>query len=52
MKYDFFFKWGGEPATMESLADPNSQPITPTPREIFATNEIISPEESIEKPYL
>lgn len=48
MKYDFFFKWGGEPSTMESLADPNSQPITPTPREIFTTNEIISPEESIE----
>lgn len=48
MKYHFFFKWGGEPATMENIADPNSQPISPLPREIFTTNEIISPEESIE----
>ncbi len=32
MKYDFSFKWGGEPATMENIADPNSQPITPLPR--------------------
>lgn len=48
MKYYFFFKWGGEPATMENIADPNSQPITPMPREIFTTNEIISPEECIQ----
>nr|UGV37508.1 MAG: ORF1 [TTV-like mini virus] len=48
MKYHFFFKWGGEPATMENIADPNSQPISPLPREIFTTNEIVSPEESIE----
>nr|UGV37180.1 MAG: ORF1 [TTV-like mini virus] len=48
MKYHFFFKWGGEPATMENIADPNSQPISPLPREIFTTNEIINPEEAIE----
>nr|UHS18270.1 MAG: hypothetical protein [Betatorquevirus sp.] len=48
MKYDFFFKWGGEPATMESIADPNSQPITPLPRELFTTNEITNPTESIQ----
>ncbi len=48
MKYDFSFKWGGEPATMENIADPNSQPITPLPRELLSTNEIISPTESIQ----
>lgn len=48
MKYIFFFKWGGEPATMENIADPNSQPISPTPRQIFETNEINNPEDSIQ----
>nr|UGV38939.1 MAG: ORF1 [TTV-like mini virus] len=48
MKYDFSFKWGGEPATMENISDPNSQPISPLPREIFTTNEIINPTSSIQ----
>nr|UGV37858.1 MAG: ORF1 [TTV-like mini virus] len=48
MKYDFSFKWGGEPANMEHISDPNSQPITPLPREIFTTNEIINPNTSIQ----
>nr|UGV34056.1 MAG: ORF1 [TTV-like mini virus] len=48
MKYDFSFKWGGEPANMENISDPNSQPITPLPREIFTTNEIINPNTSIQ----
>lgn len=48
MKYDFSFKWGGEPATMKNIADPNSQPITPLPRQLLTTNEIINPTESIQ----
>ena len=48
MRYNFLFKWGGEPATMENIADPNSQPITPLPRQILTTNEIINPTESIQ----
>nr|UGV36819.1 MAG: ORF1 [TTV-like mini virus] len=48
MKYDFSFKWGGEPSNMENISDPNSQPITPLPREIFTTNEIINPNTSIQ----
>nr|UGV37310.1 MAG: ORF1 [TTV-like mini virus] len=43
IKYDFFFKWGGNPARMETLADPNSQPIEPTPNIQLTTNEIICP---------
>ncbi len=48
MKYDFSFKWGGEPSNMENISDPNSQPITPLPREILTTNEIINPNTSIQ----
>lgn len=47
MRYDFSFKWGGEPATMENISDPNSQPITPTPDQLFLQNEIISPETNL-----
>lgn len=31
MKYDFFFKWGGNTSTLEHISDPVSQPITPSP---------------------
>lgn len=48
MRYDFSFKWGGEPATMENISDPNSQPITPTPDQLILQNEIISPETNLQ----
>ncbi len=48
IKYDFSFKWGGDPDTMEKIYDPNSQPTTDIPSEIGFTNEITNPETSIE----
>lgn len=48
MKYDFLFKWGGNPSKMETIADPNQQPTGPDPNNIFGTNENISPEQTIE----
>lgn len=49
LKYDFFFKWGGNPAYFQSVADPAEQPIYPTPRGNILTNEIENPESSIYK---
>nr|UGV35815.1 MAG: ORF1 [TTV-like mini virus] len=43
IKYKFFFKWGGNPADIENVYDPMSQPITPTPNNIFVSNEINDP---------
>nr|UGV36512.1 MAG: ORF1 [TTV-like mini virus] len=48
MKYQFFFKWGGNSSTLETIADPNSQPLGPDPNNQFISNEIIDPETSIE----
>lgn len=48
IKYSFLFKWGGCPATMESVYDPMSQPITPNPNNLISSNEIINPETDIE----
>nr|UGV42612.1 MAG: ORF1 [TTV-like mini virus] len=48
LKYQFFFKWGGNPSTMETVYDPNSQPVGPDPNLELINNEIISPTESIE----
>lgn len=47
-KYDFFFKWGGNPSTFERITDPNSQPIGPDPNNQLLNTQIISPETSIE----
>nr|UGV37200.1 MAG: ORF1 [TTV-like mini virus] len=47
IKYQFFFKWGGNSSPQESVYDPNSQPITPTPNNLFLNNEIIDPATSI-----
>nr|UGV39359.1 MAG: ORF1 [TTV-like mini virus] len=47
-KYDFFFKWGGNPSPMENVYDPNSQPITPTPGGFGLQNEITNPATGIE----
>lgn len=48
MKYHFYFKWGGDPATMEKIYDPNSQPTTDIPSEVTLSNEITNPESSIQ----
>ncbi len=48
IKYDFSFKWGGDPDTMEKIYDPNSQPTTDIPSEVSLRNEITNPETSIE----
>nr|UGV34892.1 MAG: ORF1 [TTV-like mini virus] len=47
IKYDFHFKWGGNPPTMENIFDPNSQPTYDTPDNIRLINEITSPTTSI-----
>nr|UGV37154.1 MAG: ORF1 [TTV-like mini virus] len=48
MKYDFLFKWGGNPSTIENVYDPTTQPITPLPSGLETQNEIISPETPIQ----
>lgn len=47
LQYDFFLKWGGNPAYFESVADPAQQPIYPVPRGNLLSNEIENPESSI-----
>nr|UGV34583.1 MAG: ORF1 [TTV-like mini virus] len=47
-KYQFFFKWGGNPSTMETVYDPNTQPIGPDPNNQLQAYEIINPNESIQ----
>nr|UGV38910.1 MAG: ORF1 [TTV-like mini virus] len=44
--YKFHFKWGGNPATFESVVDPTSQPSYPVPGGIVPANEIIDPSTS------
>lgn len=45
MKYQFYFKWGGDPASMENIQDPLSQPTYPFPSGLETNNEIIDPQE-------
>lgn len=47
IKYNFFFKWGGNSSPQETIRDPNSQPITPSPNNFLFDNEIINPTTSI-----
>ncbi len=42
-KYDFYFKWGGSPSTMESIANPGRQPQFPTSDNIIKTTSLQSP---------
>nr|UGV38769.1 MAG: ORF1 [TTV-like mini virus] len=44
--YKFFFKWGGNPSTFESVIDPTTQPFYPTPGTLLQTNEIVDPNTS------
>nr|UGV38947.1 MAG: ORF1 [TTV-like mini virus] len=48
LQYQFFFKWGGNPSTLETIYDPNIQPVTPDPSFGLQNHEIISPTTSIE----
>nr|UGV34877.1 MAG: ORF1 [TTV-like mini virus] len=47
IKYQFFFKWGGNSPPQESVYDPQQQPVTPTPNNFSLINEIIDPSTSI-----
>nr|UGV39009.1 MAG: ORF1 [TTV-like mini virus] len=47
MKYNLFFKWGGNPAQMENVYDPLQQPIFPIPNQIQLTSEINNPEQNL-----
>lgn len=47
MKYHFYFKWGGNPSSMEKIYDPTAQPTYPIPTLQHENNEIISPATSI-----
>nr|UGV38823.1 MAG: ORF1 [TTV-like mini virus] len=43
IKYQFFFKWGGNSPPQETIFDPTNQPVTPTPNNFDISNEIIDP---------
>lgn len=45
IKYEFFFKWGGDPATIENINDPISQPTYPTPNLLETANALTHPEQ-------
>nr|UGV38787.1 MAG: ORF1 [TTV-like mini virus] len=47
MKYTLYFKWGGNPSTMEKIYDPTAQPTYPIPNLLQEHHEIISPETPI-----
>nr|UGV34454.1 MAG: ORF1 [TTV-like mini virus] len=47
LQYDFSLKWGGNPAYIETIADPAQQPIYPSPIGNLLSNEINNPESSI-----
>lgn len=47
LSYDFSLKWGGNPAYIETVADPAQQPVYPNPLGNLFTNEIVNPESSI-----
>nr|UGV42592.1 MAG: ORF1 [TTV-like mini virus] len=49
IKYNFFFKWGGISDPQETIFDPNSQPVTPSPNNFNILNEIIDPTSDITK---
>lgn len=48
-KYNFFFKWGGISDPQETIFDPNSQPLTPTPNNFNLIHEITDPTADITK---
>ena len=48
LQYQFLFKWGGNPSTLETVIDPNIQPVVPDPTTGLQNFEIISPATTIE----
>lgn len=44
MGYTFYFKWGGNPTTMDSVYDPSTQPTYALPNKISQGLEIENPE--------
>nr|UGV34039.1 MAG: ORF1 [TTV-like mini virus] len=47
MKYQFYFKWGGNSSPQATIYDPVNQPVTPYPHQFNLYNEIINPATSI-----
>lgn len=43
MQYSFYFKWGGNPPPMDTIADPGEQPSYPIPRNELNTNSLQNP---------
>nr|UGV37736.1 MAG: ORF1 [TTV-like mini virus] len=43
MNYIFYFKWGGSPSTLETIANPDKQPKYPTPGNITTGLQIQDP---------
>nr|UGV39205.1 MAG: ORF1 [TTV-like mini virus] len=43
MKYRFYFKWGGDPAPMSTIADPRNQPTYYIPGNQHSTNSLQNP---------
>ncbi len=43
----FIFKWGGNPASMEQVVDPTTQPQYPVPSGLLQSPEIVDPSTSI-----
>nr|UGV35340.1 MAG: ORF1 [TTV-like mini virus] len=48
IEYDFFFKWGGEPAKMVNVSNPQTQIIYPMPSYECQTTSLQSPAQAIE----
>lgn len=44
IKYNFYFKWGGEQPPMATISDPSEQPWYPIPNNNNSTNSLQNPE--------
>nr|UGV38109.1 MAG: ORF1 [TTV-like mini virus] len=47
LKYQFFFKWGGNSSPQANIFDPVNQPVTPYPHNFNLFNEITNPATTI-----
>ncbi len=48
IKYDFYFKWGGDPARMVNVENPLKQIVYPMPSDEHKTTSLQSPAQAIE----
>nr|UGV39255.1 MAG: ORF1 [TTV-like mini virus] len=48
IKYDFYFKWGGDPAKMVNVENPSKQIVYPLPSDELKTTSLQSPAQAIE----